>query len=288
MTGIVTQVEPVTVVVPVWDRYVALLSECLVSVLEQECAPPPQVVVVDNASNVPLPWLPPAVTVIQAPRRLSVGAARNLGLTRVETREVIFCDADDRLLPDAIAFLSSRMAMRPELIASICRYVSWNPSSGAREILERSPRPVVFRVAPHRRLFALANLRYNCFPIVGGILRTEAVKDAGGFGDGDIGEDWTLGAQLAFRGPIEFHREPSFLRRIHSGSLWHRAHAHADYLERCNLLRERIKHDPRVPRWVKAGLPLLALAHRLDVAKVTSGEEITPVHPLLGSGGVAK
>jgi glycosyltransferase involved in cell wall biosynthesis len=288
MTDVATHTEPVTVVVPVWDRYVAFLSECLESVFEQEGPRAPQVVVVDNASNVPLPSLPPVVTVVQASRRLSVGAARNLGLTRVETRDVIFCDADDRLLSGAIAFLSSRMAMRPELIAAICRYVSWNPATGARAILERSPRPVVFSVSRYQRLFALANLRYNCFPIVGGILRTEAVRDAGGFGDGDVGEDWILGTQLAFRGPIEFHPEPSFLRRVHKGSLWHKAHAHADYLERCNLLRDRIKYDAQVPRWVKAGLPILALVHRHDVARATSGATMTPAHPLLESGVVAE
>ena len=288
MTAALSHIEPVTVVVPVWDRYVAFLSECLESVVEQEGAPAPQVVVVDNASNVPLPPLPQGVTVVRAPRRLSVGAARNLGLTQVATRDVIFYDADDRLLAGTIAFLSSRMAMRPELVAAICRYVSWNPATGARTVLERSPRPVVFRVSRHRRLFALANLRYNCFPIVGGILCTEAVRDAGGFGDGDVGEDWVLGTQLAFRGPIEFHSQPSFLRRVHTGSLWHREHAHADYLERCNLLRHRIKHDGSVPSWVKAGLPILAFVHRHDVARATSGKTMTPAHPLLESGVAAE
>jgi glycosyltransferase involved in cell wall biosynthesis len=278
----------VTVVVPVWDRYVAFLPRCLEGILE-EPAGKPHVIVVDNASNELLPALDPAIDVVRSPRRLSVGAARNLGLSLVETREVIFCDADDRLLPGATAFLSSRMAKRPELVAVICRYVSWNPKTEARAVLERSPRPIVFRVARYRRLFALANLRYNCFPVVGGILRTDAVRDAGGFGDGDVGEDWILGAQLTFRGPIEFHPEPSFLRRVHSGSLWYRAHTHDDYLARCNLLRERIERDRSVPRWVKAGLPLLAVAHRRDVARAMRGSAVmAPANPLLGSGGSAE
>jgi len=279
----------VTVVVPVWDRYAAFLRECVESVLDQADVKAPRVVVVDNASDVRVPSLPPGVEVVRSPRRLSVGAARNLGLARVETKTVVFCDADDRLLPGALAFLTARMTARPELVATICRYVSWNPETGERAVLERSPRPVVFRVARHPRLFALAGLRYNCFPVVGGILRTEAAREAGGFGDGNVGEDWILGAQLAFRGPIEFHREPSFLRRVHAGSLWYRRHASAEYLARCQLLRERVRRDPSVPRWVKAGLPLLGAVHRRDVRHASSrGGVVAPGNPLLTPGGAAE
>jgi glycosyltransferase involved in cell wall biosynthesis len=275
----------VTVVVPVWDRYCAFLQSCVESILEQ-AGERPRIVVVDNASRERLPALPLGTEVVRSPRRLSVGAARNLGLSRVTTPEVIFCDADDRLLPDAISFLRSRMAERPELVAVICKYVSWDPKTERRVVLERSPRPIVFRVARHPRLFALANLRYNCFPVVGGILRTDAVRDANGFGDSNVGEDWVLGTQLAFRGAIEFHPTPTFLRRVHGGSLWYRAHTSADYLARCDLLRERVKRDASVPRWVKSGLPLLAIVHRRDVARATAlTGAIIPVNPLLEPHG---
>ena len=278
-----------TVVIPVWNRYVRFLGECVASALDQTGIASPRVIVVDNASEMPLPSLPADVEVVRSPSRLSVGAARNLGLQRVESENVVFCDADDQLLAGTIAFLASRMRERPELVAAICRYESWNPETGARALLERSPRPIVFRVSRHRRVFALANLRYNSFPVVGGILRTEAARDAGGFGDGSVGEDWILGAQLAFRGPIEFHREPSFLRRVHEGSLWHRQHAEAAYLARCDLLRERVERDPSVPRWVKAGLPLLAVVHRRDVRRAAAREGVvTPANPLLAPRGAAE
>ena len=79
------------------------------SALDQTGVRTPNVVVIDNNSDVVLPPLPPGVEVVRLPKRVSVGAARNAGLALVETGKVIFCDADDRLLPGAIAFLTSRM-----------------------------------------------------------------------------------------------------------------------------------------------------------------------------------
>ena len=278
----------VTVVVPVWDRYCAFLPDCVAALLDQAGGPPP-IVVVDNASHESLPPLSSAVEVVRSDERLSVGAARNLGLERVTTARVMFCDADDRLLPDAIAFQRERLERRPELVGIACRYVSWNPETGAQAVLNRSPRPIAVRVARYRRLFALANLRYNCFPIVGGSFRTDAVRDAGGFGDADVGEDWILGTQLAFRGRIELNPTPTFLRRVHHGSLWYRTHDPAEYLARCDLLRERVRRDQEVPYWVKSLLPLLAYLHRRDVARASAGHgAIDPVNPLLETQGVGE
>jgi glycosyltransferase involved in cell wall biosynthesis len=267
-------VTAVTVVVPVWDRHCAFLRECLDTILAQDGAPP--VVIVDNASREPLPPLPEGVEVVRSPCRLSVGAARNLGLESVRTPYVVFCDADDVLLPGGLAFLLSRVRGRPELVGCVGRYESWRPETGERRLLDRAPRPIVFRVSRLRRVFALANLRYNCFPVVGCVLRTEAVRAAGGFGDGDVGEDWILGTQLAFRGPIDFQRRPVFVRRVHEGSLWYRRHSREALLRRCDLLRARVRRDRAVPARVRAALPLLALVHRLDVVRATPGGSVTP------------
>ncbi len=275
-----TRATGVTVVVPVWDRYCNFLCECLESVHSQE-GERPRVIVVDNASEEPLPPLPADVKVLRTRARLSVGGARNFALSGVETSELIFCDADDRLLPGSVSFLRRRMADNPELVACLGRNVSWDPRTDEQVVLERSPRPIAFRVARHRRLFALANLRFNCFPVVGTIVRTDAVEDAGGFGDSNVGEDWILGTQLAFRGPLEFHEQPTFIRRVHSGSLWYRPHTETDYLRRCELLRARVRSDPAIPAWVKASLPILALVHQLDVRRTTRGGTIQPEHPLL-------
>jgi len=271
----------VTVVIPVWGRYCTFLSESVASILDQT-GEQPRIVIVDNASEQPLGPLPDAVEVIRSDKRMSVGAARNLALREIDTPTVIFLDADDRLLPGAIDFLRSKMAATtPDLVGCVGRHLSWDPATGATALLDRAPKPIVFRVARHRRTFALANLRYNCFPIAGAILRTESVRDAGGFGDSNVGEDWILGTQLAFRGRFDFQQRPIFMRRVHAGSLWFRPHARSAYAERCKLLRSRVRHDRSVPLWVKACLPMLALVHHYDATRVTGASALEPEHPLL-------
>jgi hypothetical protein len=226
--------------------------------------------------------------VLRPPERLCVGAARNFALPHIDTPEVVFCDADDRLLPGSLAFLQERMGARSGLVGCLGRDVSWDAATETKVVLRRSPKPVVSRVSRFRRSFALVNLRFNCFPLRGAALRTAAVREAGGFGDSNLGEDWVLGTQLAFRGRLEFHERPVVLRRVHSGSLWYRPHAPSDYLRRCDLLRARVSDDPAIHGWVKALLPILARVHGWDVRRATKGGTIDPEHPLLERREVAE
>jgi glycosyltransferase involved in cell wall biosynthesis len=67
-----------TVVLTVWDEYVSTrLTEAVRSLASQGLAA--RIVVVDNASDVELPDLP-GVAVVRSSQRLTLGAARNLGL----------------------------------------------------------------------------------------------------------------------------------------------------------------------------------------------------------------
>ena len=50
-----------TVVVPVWDRYVRWLDECVESILAQHAECDLRVLVLDNASTHPLPEQPPGI-----------------------------------------------------------------------------------------------------------------------------------------------------------------------------------------------------------------------------------
>src|SRR5436305_13789119 len=101
----------VTVVIPVWDRYVErFLPEALDSLLAKDPRPP--LVVVANHSRVPVA-APDGVRVVRAPARLTVGGARNLGLAAVETPFVVFWDADDVMPPATLSTVRARFEERP-------------------------------------------------------------------------------------------------------------------------------------------------------------------------------
>src|SRR4051794_10290356 len=104
-----------TVVIPVWDQYVDLLEEAVDSARAN--APEARVIVVDNASEVPVPELD-GVTTVRSPSRLSIGAARNLGIEHVETPYFLSLDADDKLLRGALEFMVSELNADPSL--SVC------------------------------------------------------------------------------------------------------------------------------------------------------------------------
>jgi glycosyltransferase involved in cell wall biosynthesis len=273
-----------TVVVPVWDDYCDLLQGCVASALDQ-VGVVEKAIVVDNASASPLPPLPLRTEVVRSPERLSVGAARNLGLAAVETPYVTFLDADDVLLPHGLELLRDRLDATPHAVSAIGRYVNWNPSTGERRQLRRAPTPATVAVSRSQRLFALLNLRFNTFPVVGCVHRTAAVRDAGGYGDTNVGEDWILGALLAFRGRILFDERPVFLRRVREGSLWYRRHDAEGLLRRGDLLRSRAGHDAAVPDWVRLLLPVFERLHRRDVRRVVGGESFTRPQPFFVSDG---
>src|SRR3954452_14939804 len=148
---------PVTVVIPVWDDYVAYLDAAVGSVRQAE--PDASIVVVDNASATPV--TPPAGTsLVRANHRLSVGAARNLGLDQVATEYVTVLDADDQLLPGALPFLRSRLDADPSISVSATSIVDGR--TGRRH---RVPRRPAAWLARWRRTFALLDCVWSLVPI---------------------------------------------------------------------------------------------------------------------------
>jgi glycosyltransferase involved in cell wall biosynthesis len=244
----------VTVVIPVWDRYVeAFLQEAIESLLAQD--PPPHLVVVDNHSRVPVP-VREGVRLVQAPSRLTVGGARNLGLAAVGDPFVVFWDADDVMPPGALSAIRARFEGAPRAVAV------------AATILDQRgrpwgwPRPWSRRLAGWPRLFAAVHAVSSLFATTGAtMIRTACARDAGGFADADGGDDWVLGVSLAFRGPIAFDDRPGRLYRRWPGSLSLAWRAVPDLVAHSANVRRRLRSDLGVPAWARAGTPLLAPAH---------------------------
>lgn len=269
----------VSVVIPVWDAYCAKLAASVKSVLAQWDVDL-EVIVVDNASEVSLPELPDGVRVIRLEQRVSVGRARNAGLAEVTSPAVLFFDADDRMLPGALGQLVADLRSDPSVVSAVGKFALWDPQTDHRWLADRMPHPLAIRLSRHRRLFALANLRFHTWCVVGCALhRTEAVRDAGGFGDGMVAEDWTLGAGLAFRGRVRLSRHVVFLRAVTDGSLWYREHSREELAAGYAAFQRVRSADRRIPWGVRWAMPLIGLVHRRDVRRLTGSGTHRPRPP---------
>lgn len=257
-----TPAAGVSIVVPVWGAYAgAPLDEALQSLRAQDV--PARIVVVDNASEPPLPAVPDAVTVRSA-TRLSVGAARNLGLQRVDTPYVVFWDADDLMLPGTLRRLADRIAGEPAAVAVAAAILEGDPP-----VPHRWPRPWMAGLARRQRTFARAHSVWSLFPTTGStIMRTSAVRSAGGYGDADSGEDWVLGVSLAFRGALVLDPAPGRLYRRHTASLWASRRSPRHLVGHAAAVRARIREDPAIPDWARRLLPLIGAGQLLAALAV--------------------
>jgi glycosyltransferase involved in cell wall biosynthesis len=242
----------VTVVIPVWDDYVEFLPDAVESVRRNSRDAP--IVVVDNASSVPVPTLE-GCEVVRSSRRLSVGAARTLGVERVSTEYVVVLDADDLLLDGALEFMRVRIASDRRLTL-----VATSILEGDTGQRHRAPRRFVPRLTQAPRLFALANSAWLLIPIQGcAIFRTADLREAGGYPDIEWGDDWVVAVSLAFRGRIEVSDRLGRYYRPTPGSLWRRARPARELAASAAHVRERIRADRGVPGWARMLLPLVAV-----------------------------
>jgi hypothetical protein len=246
----------VSVVIPVWDDYARFLPDAVASVREQ--AVEAEIVVVDNASEQPLAPLP-GIQVVRSLQRLTTGGARNLGLASASAPLVVFLDADDLMLPGTLAKLVA--GLRDGDAAFAMAIVDGD--TGGRH---RAPRRIAYALARAPRAFALANTIWSLLPTQGAtIMRTADVRAAGGYGDRSQGEDWALGAALAWRGRVRLSREPGLVYRWRFDSPGQPGAA-LDLLGNARFVRERLRGDAAVPMPAARVMPLLAGAQWMTVA----------------------
>jgi cellulose synthase/poly-beta-1,6-N-acetylglucosamine synthase-like glycosyltransferase len=191
-------VPELTIVIPVWDDHTRLLPRCLSAIGDQLATA--HIIIIDNASRLPVDS-PTAAQLIALRTRRSIGAARNAGLAGVTTPYVVFADADDEITPGSLVRSLDILHRRPTAAGVIGRSIV--DEDGRYRRRGRTPRTafcLASRSAP--RLAPLFWLTAFQCSITSTVLRTTAVRDAGGFADTDIGEDWQLAARLARRGPL--------------------------------------------------------------------------------------
>jgi glycosyltransferase involved in cell wall biosynthesis len=249
-----------TVVVPVWGRYVAWLRESIDSIWAQRDEADFRLIVIDNASDEPLPVLPDGVEVERLPQRRTLGAARNLGLELVETELVAFCDADDVFPPGYFSFAVSRFARRPGVVAVGMRAVALLPDGEERPFFW--PSDEAMAASRHRRRLAVRNLfRGHSVPMSGSIFRSAALRKAGGYSDLDYSEERNLAMLLPFLGEIEIHPEPGRRYRIHPDTVSRTPRNPEIVRGAFDDARRRLRRHPDVPLWAKSLLPLVRVRH---------------------------
>ena len=234
-------VPGITVVIPVWDGYVRFLGETLESLERQD--PRPEIVLVDNASRVPV--AAEGCEVVRSQARLSRGAARNLGLSAVETELVLFWDADDHLCDGALAEMAAALERDVRLVG--CQVIE----QGSRR-LHRWPPASTLRWSRHPRSFALLELIWPRFPVTGSMMRTSEVREIGGYSDSSQSEHWPLAAALAARGRIRILERPGIEYRIHEGAEGSRS----EMLKEGARGRRAVRSDVAADRLVRLLAPL--------------------------------
>jgi GT2 family glycosyltransferase len=248
----------VSVVIPAWGVHAErFLTDAIESVAAQ--VPRPRIVVVDNAADPPLEL--PDVDVVRVCSRQTVGAARNLGLAQVVTPYVMFWDADDVMLPGTLAALAAILDGDRRMVAAAARILEDDGSDHGW------PRQWLAPLARAERAWTSLHAVSSLFPTTGAaLMRTDAVRDAGGFPDVDGGDDWVLGVSIAARGRVALSEHPGRIYHRHEASIsdaWQRAN-HAAHGK---SVRQRLRSDPAVPAALRLGLPVIA-GGQLFVASV--------------------
>jgi glycosyltransferase involved in cell wall biosynthesis len=246
----------VSIVIPAWGDYAGTrLDEALASLRGQDLQA--RIVVVDNASDPPLDV--PGVTVVRSGERLSVGAARNLGLARVDTPYVLFW-ADDLMLPGTLRFLRNTIADHDDAVLVAAAILEGDPP-----VPHRWPRRWIYPLTRWQRTFAVAHCVWSLFPTTGAsIMRTQAAREHG-FSDANSGEDWVLGVSLAFRGRVLLKTRPGRLYRRHATSLWETQHSGRQLVRNAAIVRARIRVDAGALRGTTLLLPVIAILQLLAI-----------------------
>jgi GT2 family glycosyltransferase len=161
----------ITVVIANYD-YGAYLGEAVESARREGA----RVVVVDDGSTEPLPSLPDDVELVRQENQ-GVARARNVGWERATTPYVLFLDADDRLVPGALATLRAALEEDASLGFAYGRMRFFGDWEGELRFPPYDPYALLYR-----HTIGLSAL-----------VRRELLEDTGGF-DPEFRylEDWEL------------------------------------------------------------------------------------------------
>lgn len=192
---------PISIVIAARDME-PFIGATLRSALEQSHGPA-EIIVVDDGSQdgtaalcAAMARVDDRIRVAPGPER-GVSAARNFGASLTTGGRILFLDADDLLVSDALALLSDRLDAAPQAVAAVGRI---------RRIAEDGA-PLDAGCPPGKlpEGDVVEALLAKNFIVNGGALLIDAAAFArtGGYPEGlRYGEDWEFWCRLALDGPI--------------------------------------------------------------------------------------
>jgi len=187
-----------SVVIPCWNQ-AHYLGEAIESALSQSY-PSLEVIVVDDGSednSAAVAARFPGVRCLRQ-RNSGVAAARNRGLAEAGGEYAVFLDADDRLLPDALAVGVKELEARPE-----AAFAAGMPRDIGRDgaVIREAKQPLVTR--DH-----YLKLLEECFIWSGSsvVYRRQALEAVGGFNESRVAaDDYELYLKLARAFSVHCH-----------------------------------------------------------------------------------
>jgi hypothetical protein len=208
----------VSIVIPVGPAHRAHVGTAIASCLWQTFQGWEAIVVNDTGAPIGH-YADPRIRVIEPPRRpgLRPAIARNAGIAAARGTFTLQLDADDYLLPDALAVLLRGHAEHNRAYTYGLHY---GMRGDGRPIVDSVGRPVIngHGVSYDAWDFTQANLH-----AVSALVPTQAWRDVGGFDEGAAGwDDWTGYARLRKAGYCGGEiRQPVFVYRIYLSNQHH-------------------------------------------------------------------
>ncbi|MBA3004694.1 MAG: glycosyltransferase family 2 protein [Desulfurivibrio sp.] len=202
----------ISCVVPTKNR-AEMVCVAIASVIVQD-TPVSEIIVVDDGStDNTLSLVAARFPEVRLLKRsgLGPGLARNAGVAAACGEVIMFLDSDDVWLEGHVSNLVRTLARGFPVAYGVTRNCD---QIGGGEFFIPEPG---MAVEGH----CLAALARWCFLIPSAMaVKTEAFVAVGGFGAGELGEDWSFFVRLAHRFPFGFcGEEPITLRYLHAGSL---------------------------------------------------------------------
>ena len=190
----------VAVVITTYN-HACFLGAALRSTLAQS-VPPDEIIVVDDGSVDHPERVACRFDAARCIRQPNAGlsAARNTGWRAATSEFVVFLDADDRLLPDALAANLRRLDAAPAAGFSYGGYVNVDAASGRRAVAEFHPAMDGYPSLLRRNLIGMhAAVMY----------RRSCLAEIGGFDEGLAScEDYDVYLRLSLRHPLVYGPEP--------------------------------------------------------------------------------